>query len=121
MPVLNHTWEIITAIAPTDGYRAADRQSPLKWVAHSRSIGIRHCENDREMKLGGLKVDGLCEATNTIHELNGYWPPSCKRSYPNNRTSPFHLDKAETHEQRYNKTNLIKLLGAKPQPFSWKI
>jgi hypothetical protein len=43
----------------------------LRWLAQKDKLDIRHARNGQEVKIGGLKVDGFCEATNTVYEFNG--------------------------------------------------
>ena len=41
------------------------------WLSEKENITIRHALNGLESKFGKYKVDGYCEATNTVYEFNG--------------------------------------------------
>lgn len=44
----------------------------LDWQAAASNVAIRHALNDGEVSLPGVgKVDGFCQATNTVYEFHG--------------------------------------------------
>jgi hypothetical protein len=63
------------ATIPHGGYNGKDRHSKdslkwLKWISRTEGIHIQHAGNGREFKVGRLRVDGYCQATNTIYEYH---------------------------------------------------
>ena len=48
----------------------------IDWVAHTKSLNIRHKHNGKEKQIGQrqLPVDGWCAQTNTVYQFHGcYW------------------------------------------------
>lgn len=65
------------AIIPWNGYRRIDNQSIkalqwLHWMSYKSKSQIQMADNGREFRLPiNIKVDGFCEATNTVFEFLG--------------------------------------------------
>jgi hypothetical protein len=68
----------LIGVVPNGGYRRAENQSVialkwLKWLGESENLEIQHKLNGGEFRIRQYKVDGYCEATNTVYEFHGCW------------------------------------------------
>lgn len=76
---------------PSDRLNGASHRS-VEWlsrIAQSDGVEIRHKLNGGEVPLEGIgKVDGFCEATNTVYEFHGDFWHGNPRLFPPEDTNP---------------------------------
>ena len=63
------------ALIPPGGYNRLENQSAkalrwLMWISESQDLDIQHARNQGEKKILQYKVDGFCEANNTVYEFH---------------------------------------------------
>ncbi|KAG8192310.1 hypothetical protein JTE90_002131 [Oedothorax gibbosus] len=83
----HHIPQTKIAMMPLHGYinntnSSADSIRWLDSVASDKRIVIRHANNGTgEVKIGGVSVDGFCEATRTIYQYHGCFYHGCQLCY----------------------------------------
>ncbi|CAH1106576.1 unnamed protein product [Psylliodes chrysocephalus] len=96
-------------IIPKRGYRWQDNQSTiaikwLVWEEKQRNIHIKHAARGKEVRVGGVKVDGYIEETKEIFEFEGCYYHGCPRCFTHQRDVPLHDTPSETMNLRYEAT-----------------
>lgn len=98
-------------IIPSFGYRCVDTQSKsathwMLYLEKKHNIEIIFAGRGREVKIGGLKVDGFCEATQEVFEFHGCFFHGCPSCFKRNRDTPLNIDSSDTLNLRYERTQL---------------
>ena len=88
----------------------------LKYMSLKQNINIKHACNGSEYKLKingqNLKVDGYCEATNTIYQFHGCYFHGCPKCYNDltkNKVSGFYM--YELYEKTLRIDKILKEAG----------
>jgi hypothetical protein len=89
----------ISSETPTDNY-SIKAMKWLKYISQKENITIRHANNGGEsgFRIKGqlYKVDGYCEATNTIYQFHGCYFHGCNRCY-----DELTVNKVSQHNMKY--------------------
>ena len=99
------------AHVPNEGYVKKDQYSKvsiqwLEWIAVHDGICIQHALNAGEYRVpnSNYKLDGFCEATNTVYEFHGCLYHGCTMCYPVERQSTKHPRTNQSIEELYTMT-----------------
>ena len=87
----------------------------LKWVydTNGGKVRIQHALNGGEHVIPGVgKVDGFCEATNTVYEFQGCFWHGCERCYTRDTINPWNqTEMGELQNRTQTKNQKIRDLG----------
>jgi hypothetical protein len=104
-------------IVPPLGYNVEDKTSNeaikyLDFVAMTSGQHIAHAKNGGEKRFGNLKVDGWCEARNTVFEYQGCFWHGCEACYPRELKNPYNgLTMKELREKTRQKVAKLEARG----------
>ena len=88
----------------------------LDYLSQKHRIKIQHALNGGEKKLeclkGKLRIDGFCEATNTVYEFQGCFWHGCKKCFDSDTiNSKNQIDMRTLHRRTMEKNNKITSAG----------